>query len=76
LVRYVIYDGKGSHYLVVLRKPKVPGTDGDDVLAAFLLCKYDRIGMDDATFEMLKQQGEVAPGKLRELTEKQVSRWP
>lgn len=69
MVRYIAYAGYGSHYLVILEKPKKNITDMPEYLWHFIVHRNDRLAVDDVTFEMLKAQAHFGPGKLREVTE-------
>ena len=67
-LKFVTYDGDGSGYLVILTaKDPNPKTDVDDVIFSRYARKGERIVVPPSIFELLKAQGHLVDGKLREV---------
>ena len=67
MVKYVVYAGHGTQYLVTITKRRVNITDSPELLACFLVTKKDKLAVDDATFDLLKEQGHIGDEKLQEV---------
>ena len=59
----VTYKGPGTHYLVLLKEPSMH----------FVVSKNDEIEIPDEVYAALKQQGDIAEGKLRDVEPEQAT---
>jgi hypothetical protein len=74
LLHYVTYDGPGTGYLVILKKPKKNANDPDEIEATFLVARDDIVAVEDYVFRLLKEQGHFDSTKLTEVPESTLHR--